>query len=231
MVDVDVVRANLAEATAAVDEAAAAAGRPAGSVAILAAVKYVTRDDLAAIAAAGVKLVGENRTDALHTKQEGFEDTFRWDFIGHLQSRKARDVVGRVELVHALSAESTARQIDARAERPQDVLVEVNVAADPGKEGVSPAELDAFLELLAGLENVRVRGLMTMPPFTEDPEESRPVFAALRELAASCGEVWSGTHSFEVLSMGTSQDYVVAAGEGATIVRLGGVLYGGRPTR
>jgi PLP dependent protein len=231
MVDVDVVRANLAEATAAVDEAAAAAGRPAGSVAILAAVKYVTRDDLAAIAAAGVKLVGENRTDALHTKQEGFQDTFRWDFIGHLQSRKARDVVGRVELVHALSAESTARQIDARAERPQDVLVEVNVAGDPGKEGVSPAELDAFLELLAGLENVRVRGLMTMPPFTEDPEESRPVFAALRELAATCAERWSGTHSFEVLSMGTSQDYVVAAGEGATIVRLGGVLYGGRPTR
>jgi pyridoxal phosphate enzyme (YggS family) len=231
MVDSDVVRANLAEVRAAVDEAAATAGRPAGSVAILAAVKYVTRDDLAALAEAGVDLVGENRTDALISKQEGFADAFRWDFIGHLQSRKARDVVGRVELVHALSAESTARQIDARSERPQDVLVEVNVAADPGKEGVSPAELDPFLELLAALANVRVRGLMTMPPFAEDPEASRPVFAALRDLAAACAQRWSGTHAFDVLSMGTSQDYAVAAGEGATIVRLGSVLYGGRPTQ
>ena len=231
MVDVEVVRANLAEVRGAIDEAAAGAGRGPGSVAILAAVKYVTRDDLPALAAAGVTLVGENRTDALHAKQEGFADAFRWDFIGHLQSRKARDVVGRVELVHALSAESTARQIDARAERPQDVLVEVNIAADPGKEGVSPSELDAFLELLAGLANVQVRGLMTMPPFAEDPEESRPVFAALRELATACEQRWSGAHTFAVLSMGTSQDYVVAAAEGATIVRLGGVLYGGRPTR
>ena len=231
MVDADVVRANLAEARAAVDEAAATAGRPAGSVAILAAVKYVTRDDLAAIAAAGVDLVGENRTDALIAKQEGFEDAFRWDFIGHLQSRKARDLVGRVELIHALSAESTARQIDTRSERPQDVLVEVNIAADPGKEGVSPAELDPFLELLAGLANVRVRGLMTMPPFAADPEASRPFFAALRELAAACAERFGGTHAFDVLSMGTSQDYAVAAAEGATIVRLGSVLYGGRPTQ
>jgi pyridoxal phosphate enzyme (YggS family) len=231
MVDADVVRTNLAEARAAVDEAAATAGRPAGSVAILAAVKYVTRDDLAAIAAAGVVLVGENRTDALIAKQEGFEDAFRWDFIGHLQSRKARDVVGRVELVHALSAESTARQIDARSERPQQVLVEVNIAADPGKEGVSPAELDPFLELLAGLANVRVCGLMTMPPFAADPEASRPFFAQLRELAAACAQRWGGTHAFDVLSMGTSQDYAVAAAEGATIVRLGSVLYGGRPTQ
>jgi pyridoxal phosphate enzyme (YggS family) len=229
MVDVDVVRANLAEIRAAVDDAAVRAGGAAGSVAILAAVKYVTRDDLAAIAEAGVEIVGENRSDALIEKQEGFADAFRWDFIGHLQSRKARDVVGRVELVHALSAESTARQIDARSERPQDVLVEVNVAADPGKEGVAPADLDAFLEVLAGLSNVRVRGLMTMPPFAEDPEQSRPVFAALRELQSGCAQRWSGTHGFDVLSMGTSQDYVVAASEGATIVRVGSVLYGGRP--
>ena len=213
------------------DEAAATSGRPAGSVAILAAVKYVTRDDLQAIAEAGVDLVGENRTDALIAKQEGYADAFRWDFIGHLQSRKARDLVGRVELVHALSAESTARQIDTRSERPQDVLVEVNIAADPGKEGVSPAELDPFLELLAGLSKVRVRGLMTMPPFAEDPAASRPFFAQLRELAAASTQRWTGTHTFDVLSMGTSQDYAVAAAEGATIVRLGSVLYGGRPTQ
>jgi PLP dependent protein len=231
MVDAEVVRTNLAEARAAVDEAAATSGRPAGSVAILAAVKYVTRDDLQAIAEAGVDLVGENRTDALISKQDGYADAFRWDFIGHLQSRKARDLVGRVELVHALSAESTARQIDTRSEHPQDVLVEVNIAADPGKEGVSPAELDPFLELLAGLSKVRVRGLMTMPPFAEDPAASRPFFAQLRELAAASTQRWTGTHTFDVLSMGTSQDYAVAAAEGATIVRLGSVLYGGRPTQ
>jgi pyridoxal phosphate enzyme (YggS family) len=230
VIDAGVVRTNLAAARSEVDEAAAAAGRAPGAVEILAAVKYVMRDDLTALHEAGITLVGENRSDALLEKREGFEDAFRWDFIGHLQSRKARDVVGRVELIHALSSESTARQIDSRSERPQGVLVEVNTAADPSKEGVAPAELDAFLELLAGLANVRVEGLMTMPAFAEDPEASRPAFAALRELAARCTERWTGTHAFDVLSMGTSQDYAVAASEGATIVRLGSVLYGGRPT-
>ncbi len=223
MVDPDVIRANLAEARRAIDEVAH------GPVEILAAVKYVGRDDLSALVAGGVAVVGENRTDALLEKQAGFEDAFRWDFIGHLQSRKARDVVGRVALIHALEAESTARQIDERATAPQDVLVEVNIAADPAKNGVAPADLDAFLDLLAGLANVSVRGLMTMPPLADDPERSRPAFAALRALAADCSERWTGTHAFDVLSMGTSQDYLVAAAEGATIVRLGAVLYGGRP--
>src|SRR6185503_12398505 len=176
-------------------------------------------DDLAALAEAGVTRVGENRSDALLEKREGYEDAFRWDFIGHLQSRQARDVVGRVELIHALSSESTARQIDSRSERPQGVLVEVNTAADPAKEGVAPDDLDAFLELLAGLPNIRVQGLMTMPAFAEEPAASRPAFAALRELAARCAERYAGTHAFDVLSMGTSQDYAVAAAEGATIVR------------
>jgi PLP dependent protein len=229
VIDAAVVRANLAAVRAEVDEAAAAAGRAPGTVEILAAVKYVTRDDLPALAEAGITLVGENRSDALLAKREGFDEVFRWDFIGHLQSRKARDVVGRVDLIHALSSESTARQIDARSEHPQRVLVEVNTAADPAKEGVAPDDLDAFLELLATLPNVRVAGLMTMPAFAEDPEASRPAFAALRELAGRCAERHGGTHAFDVLSMGTSQDYAVAASEGATIVRLGSVLYGGRP--
>jgi len=230
VIDAGVVRANLAAVRAEIDEAAASAGGAPGIVEILAAVKYVTRDDLTALRESGITLVGENRSDALLEKRDGFEDAFRWDFIGHLQSRKARDVVGRVELIHALSSESTARQIDSRAERPQGVLVEVNTAADPAKEGIAPADLDAFLELLAPLANVRVDGLMTMPAFAEDPEASRPAFVALRELSVRCAERWAGTHRFDVLSMGTSQDYAVAASEGATIVRLGSVLYGGRPT-
>jgi uncharacterized pyridoxal phosphate-containing UPF0001 family protein len=168
--------------------------------------------------------VGENRSEGLAAKQAAHGSLFTWDFIGHLQSRKVRDVVGRVELVHALESDSAAAQVEARAAAPQDVLVEVNVAGDPSKYGVAAADLDAFLERLAGLAMVRVRGLMTMPPFTEDAEGSRTSFAALRELAGRAAERWAGTHAFDVLSMGTSQDFAVAVEEGATVVRLGSVL-------
>jgi pyridoxal phosphate enzyme (YggS family) len=226
MLDPDIVRDCHAAARAAIAEAAARAGRSAEAVEVLAAVKYLERDDLPALAAAGIRRVGENRTDALLSKQAGFETVFTWDFIGHLQSRKVRDVVGRVDLIHAVESESVARQVQERAAGRQDVLVEVNVADDPGKYGVTTDALDAFLELLAGLDRVRVRGLMTMPPFAETPDASRPAFAALRALAARCAERWSPHHAFDVLSMGTSQDYLVAIEEGATIVRLGGVLYG-----
>jgi PLP dependent protein len=225
-VETVVVREHLDALRAGVAEAAGRAGRRPEDVEILAAVKYVGRDDLPALAEAGVTLVGENRTDALIAKQAGFEHAFTWDFIGHLQSRKARDIVGRVRLVHALESESTARQLDARSTEPQDVLVEVNAADDPSKYGVTTADLDGFLDVLGSLERIRVRGLMTMPAFTEDPEGSRAAFARLRALAADCAARYAGTHAFDVLSMGTSQDYLVAVEEGATIVRVGSVLYG-----
>jgi len=225
-VEAAVVRERLSAARAAIAEAAGRAGRDSADVALLAAVKYVGRDDLPALAEAGIELVGENRADALAAKQPGFEDAFTWDFIGNLQSRKVREVVGRVRLVHAVHSESVAQQIDARAQTAQDVLVEVNVARDPAKFGVLPAELDGFLELLATLTHVRVRGLMTMPAFATDPEASRAAFAELRELAAAATERHGAPHGFDVLSMGTSQDYLVAVEEGATIVRLGSALYG-----
>lgn len=225
-VDPELVRERLATIRSEVGEAARRAGRDAADIELLAAIKYVTTDDLPALHAAGITLVGENRTDALIANQAAHRDLFRWHFIGHLQSRKARDLVDRVELVHALESLSSARQIDQRASAPQAVLVEVNTARDPSKYGVLPEDLDAFLDELAGLERIRVRGLMTMPAFAADPEESRPAFAALRELAAAASARHAGTHSFEVLSMGTSQDYLVAAEEGATLLRLGSVLYG-----
>ena len=224
--DPAVVRDGYAAARVAVDAAAVRAGRRPEDVEILAAVKYVEVDDLPALAAAGIRRVGENKTDALLAKQAAHGDLFAWDFIGHLQSRKVRDVVGRVDLVHSLESDSVAGQIERRAESPQDVLVEVNVANDPTKDGVLPDGIDPFLERLAGCERIHVRGLMTMPPFVDDPEASRPSFARLRELAEACTARWASTHTFGVLSMGTSQDYVVAVEEGATIVRLGGVLYG-----
>jgi pyridoxal phosphate enzyme (YggS family) len=220
-----VVEENLALARAAVAAAAARSGRPAGAVELLAAVKYVEPADLAVLADAGIELVGENRVEQLIAKQAVAGDRFTWDFIGHLQSRKARDLAGRVRLVHSLSTLSAAERLDRSSELPTACLVEVNAAGEDSKQGLAPGELDAFLEALVALPSVRVEGLMTMPPLAASPEESRPYFAALRELAGSLAERWAPRHSFARLSMGTSQDYAVAVEEGATIVRLGSTLY------
>jgi PLP dependent protein len=221
----DLAHERVAAARAQIADACRRAGRSPDDVELLAAVKYLDRADLPALAAAGVRLVGENRTDQLAAKQRGFEATFIWDFIGHLQSRKVRDVVGRVRLIHAVESESTARQVHERSATTQDILIEVNTAADPSKYGVAPAALPAFLDQLATLDRVSVRGLMTMPAFAQDPEASRPAFATLRELAVAAATRFAPRHTFTVLSMGTSQDYPVAVEEGATIVRLGSVLY------
>ena len=207
MIDAGVVRANLAAVRAEVDEAAAAAGRAPGTVEILAAVKYVTRDDMPALAEAGITLVGENRSDALIEKRDGYADAFRWDFIGHLQSRKAKVVNDLCELCHSLASESAAKRLAIPA------LVEVNLSGEPTKSGITPEELPRFLGLYDN-----VCGLMTMPPASDDAEASRPYFRRLRELAE--------THGLRELSMGTSQDYRVAVEEGATYIRVGSTLFG-----
>ncbi len=180
-------------------------------VEILAETKYVGADDLPALAVAGIELVGENRAQDLAEKQEAHGDLFAWDFIGVLQSRKVREVAPRVRLIHSLASESALAQLESHPAR--EVLVQVNVAGEEGKAGIDPAELGAFIERCP----VRVAGLMTMPPFVERPEENRRHFARLAELAAE--------HGLERLSMGTTQDFEVAVAEGATIVRLGSVLF------
>ena len=217
MLEPAVIRANLAQVRE----------RVGPGVEILAATKYVEPDDLPALAEAGVELVGENRSDALHAKQERFADLFTWDFIGHVQSRKVREIVGRVRLIHAVDSLSACSQIESRAEEPVACLLQVNVAGEDTKAGVGRGEVDAFLAEVEPLANVVFHGLMTMPPFAEDPESARPWFAALRELRDQLQPRWSGRHDFRQLSMGTSQDYQVAAQEGATIVRVGSVLYSG----
>ena len=222
--DPEAVRAGVAATRRRIDEACARAGRDPAAVEIVAAVKYLAVEDLPLLHAAGVRRVGENRTDQLLAKQAAHGDLFTWDFIGHLQSRKVKEIAGRVDLIHSLSTESTAAQIDSRSPAPQDVLVEVNTARDPDKEGIAPEGLDAFLEELAAMGSVRVRGLMTMPAFATDPEASRGAFAELRGLAEAAAARWAGTHAFEHLSMGTSQDFEVAVEEGATLVRVGSVL-------
>ncbi len=180
-------------------------------VTVVAATKYVSADEMALLAEAGVEVVGENRLQDLAAKHERYADRFRWHFIGHLQSRKARDVSELCELCHSLGSESAAKRLTVPA------LVEVNLSGEESKSGVPPEALPAFLEEARSL-GVEIRGLMTMPPLAEDPEASRPYFRRLRELA--------GEHGLGELSMGTSQDYRVAAEEGATLVRVGSVLYG-----
>jgi PLP dependent protein len=182
-------------------------------VEILAATKYVPVEEMGALAEAGVRLVGENRQQDLVAKHERWGDAFEWDFIGNLQSRKVRQLLPVCRLIHSVATDSALEQLARHGAAGTEVLVEVNVAGEEGKGGVAPAELGAFLERCP----VKVGGLMTMPPFSQDPEASRPCFARLAELAAE--------HGLERLSMGTSQDWEIAVQEGATIVRLGTALY------
>jgi hypothetical protein len=194
-----------------VRERIAAAGGDPERVEICAATKYVPAAELPALAAGGVTLVGENRAQDLIAKQELHGEEFEWDFIGALQSRKVRDVAPRVRLIHSVASESALRRLAGHPAR--EVLVEVNVAGEAGKAGIDPADLGGFIEACPA----PVTGLMTMPPLAARPEDSRPHFARLAELAAD--------HGLARLSMGTTQDFEVAVAEGATIVRLGTVLY------
>jgi PLP dependent protein len=181
-------------------------------VQILAAVKYVPLEELDVLAEAGVSVVGENRAQDLEAKAAAHPE-LTWDFIGHLQSRKVKQVLPLVRWIHSVASDSALKELAKHGDDSTEVLVEVNVAREEGKSGVMPDHLDAFLERCP----VRVVGLMTMPPLAQRPEDSRRWFAALAELA--------GARGLRELSMGTSQDYLVAAQEGATIVRLGTTLY------
>jgi uncharacterized pyridoxal phosphate-containing UPF0001 family protein len=182
-------------------------------VEILAASKYVPLEEMGALADGGVTLVGENRQQDLEAKQERWGEAFTWDFIGNLQSRKVPRLLDRVRLIHSVSTDSVLERLGRQPETATEVLVQVNVAAEQGKGGVDPAGLGGFIERCP----VRVSGLSTMPPFTEDPEVSRPHFARLARLAAE--------HGLERLSMGTTQDWPVAVEEGATIIRVGTALF------
>lgn len=189
------------------------AGRDPQEIQILAAVKYVPLQELGVLAEAGIELLGENRAQDLIAKADAYPGRFTWDFIGQLQSRKVRQLIPYVRYLESVASDSAVAQLSRHATPETKVMVEVNVAGEQSKSGVAPAELEAFLERCP----VDVVGLMTMPPFAEQAEASRPYFAALRELAERYG--------LGQLSMGTSQDYLVAVQEGATIVRLGTSLY------
>jgi PLP dependent protein len=206
---VEDVRANLERVRTEIAEA----GRDPESVQVLAAVKYVPLEELGVLAEAGLTLLGENRAQDLVAKADAYPGVFTWDFIGHLQSRKVRQVLPYVRYIETVASDSALEQLGRHGTPSTEILVEVNVAGEEAKSGILPTELPAFLQR----SPVRVVGLMTMPPLAREPEASRPHFAALRELAAE--------HGLHELSMGTTQDYLVAVQEGATIVRLGTGLY------
>ncbi len=206
------VRANLERVRAEIERS----GRDPSEVEILAAVKYLADEELEVLGEAGVELVGENRAQDLARRADAYPGRFTWDFIGTIQSRKVRAVLPYVRYIHSVASDSALRQLERFGDEHTEILVEVNVSGEEGKAGVPPGEVGSFLER----SPVRVVGLMTMPPLAADPERSRPYFATLRRLAER--------HGLRHLSMGTSQDYLVAAQEGATIVRLGTTLYGPR---
>ena len=202
--DPDRVRRNL-------DEVRAELPNP--DITVLAAVKYLGAEDLPALWDAGIRVVGENRAQALAEKAAAAREQFTWDFIGQLQSRKVKTVLPLVRWIHSVASDSALKELGKHGTPDTEVLVEVNIAREEGKSGIAPDELQAFLERCP----VKVVGLMAMPPYTENPEESRRCFAALAQLAAD--------HGLRELSMGTTQDYAVAAEEGATYVRVGSVLF------
>lgn len=210
------IRANLERVRAAVDAAALRAGRDPAEVEILAATKYVPAEEMPALAEAGIRLVGENRAQDMDAKASLYGELFEWDFIGALQSRRLRQILPQVRMIHSIATASAMAELGRRLElaRPGlEILIEVNVAREEGKSGVMPEDLDELI----GLSPMPVSGLMAMPPLAEDPGASRPWFAAVRELARERG--------LGRLSMGTSQDYAVAVEEGATVVRIGTSLY------
>jgi pyridoxal phosphate enzyme (YggS family) len=217
----EAIAAKLVRVRAQIEQAAQRAGRDPAAVQLLAATKYVACADMPKLAQAGIELVGENRAQDLQDKVAAHRSLFTWDFIGRLQSRKVRLVLPHVRLIHSVASDSVLRELarhrDLAVRADFGVLVEVNIAGEPGKEGVAPQQLDDFIARCP----VPVRGLMTMPPLTADPQASRRWFAALHELAQQ--------HGLPERSMGTSQDFTVAVEEGATIVRIGTILYGERP--
>lgn len=206
--DADRIRANLDR----IKTEIAGAGRNPDEVEILAAVKYVPLAEIGTLAQAGLTLLGENRAQELEEKASRFPD-FRWHFIGQLQSRKVKQILPFATLIHSVASESAIAQLAKHAAPETEILLEVNVAGEADKAGIAPEDLPRYLEL----SPVKVVGLMTMPPFADSAEASRPHFARLKQLADE--------HGLEHLSMGTSQDFAVAAAEGATIVRIGTTLY------
>jgi PLP dependent protein len=218
------LRANVMEVQLRIDESRKKAGleEPAR---LLVASKYLTGEEMALLDVAGIRLVGENRAEGLEEKWRRWNGSFEFHFIGHLQSRKVRQVLPFVSLVHSVESIALVEELNKRTETPVRVLLEVNVSGEESKYGILPAAAETFLERAAAYERVMFSGLMTMAPLVDDPEATRPYFRGLRELRDHLTTVFAGRYELTELSMGMSNDYEVAVEEGATIVRIGSALF------
>jgi PLP dependent protein len=221
--DVERLRANRSEIEARIEQACSRSGRT-DLPRLLVASKYLTTEEMSVLQGAGIRLVGENRADELESKWQRWGEAFEFHFIGHLQSRKVRQVVPYVTMIHSVDSIALVEELDRRADSEVQVLLEVNVAGENTKYGILPAVAEAFLERAAAYPKVVFVGLMTMAPLVADPESARPSFRGLRELRDRLATVLTGRYELPELSMGMSNDYEVAVEEGATIVRLGGAL-------
>jgi pyridoxal phosphate enzyme (YggS family) len=217
------VRANLAVVEQRITAASSRAGLKSGPRVLMAS-KYLDVEQMGILLQAGISLVGENRAEGLESKWERWHDSFEFHFIGHLQSRKVRQVVPYVSLIHSVESISLVEELDRRAETEVRVLLEVNVSGEETKYGILPPAAETFLERAAAHRRVKFAGLMTMAPFTPDPESTRPYFRELRELRDRLAVAFTGRYELTELSMGMSNDYEVAVEEGATIVRIGSAL-------
>jgi PLP dependent protein len=222
-VTVEQVRANLAEIERRMADACSRAGRDTRPRLLMAS-KYLAAEQMGMLAEAGIGLVGENRADGLEEKWTRWHDSFEFHFIGHLQSRKVRQVVPYVSLIHSVESISLVEELDRKSEAEVRVLLEVNVSGEETKYGILPPAAETFLERAAAHRRVKFVGLMTMAPFTPDPESTRPYFRELRELRDRLAAAFTGRYELTELSMGMSNDYEVAVEEGATIVRIGSAL-------
>jgi PLP dependent protein len=222
--DDQAVRANLKAIEDRIAAACARAGRR-DRPRLLAATKYLSADDMGVLATAGIRLVGENRADELQEKWCRWNDVFEFHFIGHLQSRKVKTVLPCVSLVHSVDSLGLVEDLEKRAEGPIEVLLEVNVSGEESKYGILPAGAEAFLTQALAFPKVRFSGLMTMAPLSDDPEEARSVFRALRGLRDHLAGLFNSQYQLVELSMGMSNDYEVAVEEGATIIRVGSALF------
>jgi pyridoxal phosphate enzyme (YggS family) len=210
--DLATLRANLELVERQIEAACERGSREPTDVTVCVATKYVDMDGLQLLKEAGVRVAAENRLQDMVAKQQQFRDDFEWHFIGAIQSRKAKEIAERVEVIHSLASESALARL-AGASRVPRLLVQVNVSGEASKQGIAPEALGEFI----ASSPLNISGLMTMPPASQDPEDARPYFAALRELAEA--------HDLSELSIGTSQDFTVAVEEGATLIRLGSTLF------
>ncbi|MBN1322230.1 MAG: YggS family pyridoxal phosphate-dependent enzyme [Thermoleophilia bacterium] len=223
-VDSERLRRSLEDIDRRIAEACRRSGRT-GAPRLLVATKYLNVDEMGALQGAGIRLVGENRADELEAKWRRWNEAFEFHFIGHLQSRKVRQVLPYASMVHSVESISLVEELDKRAESEVRVLLEVNVSRENSKYGILPEAAEAFLERATAYRKVVFVGLMTMAPLVADPESARPSFRGLRELRDRLATVFTGRHELSELSMGMSNDYEVAVEEGATIVRLGSALF------